>query len=126
MAKLVNLLCIFFFYLKMCSTLQLSKVESSTTMWVKIRNILFLLKLVIFIFILLFFFFSDILPDNCENLLLSFANKTAKFTQCIITNARPITVCENCVKEYKNVVTEYEHIQNVSIVIKLVYYIIIA
>lgn len=54
---------------------------------------------------------ADVLPDGCEDLLQLYANETAKFTLCVITNARPITVCENCVNEYNRVLTRYENIQ---------------
>ncbi|XP_027845323.1 osteopetrosis-associated transmembrane protein 1-like [Aphis gossypii] len=53
----------------------------------------------------------DVLPDGCQNLLQSFANETAKFTLCVVTNARPITVCEKCVNEFNQVFKRYEEIQ---------------
>lgn len=53
----------------------------------------------------------DVLPDGCQNLLQSFANETARFTLCVVTNARPITVCEKCVNEFNQVFKRYEEIQ---------------
>jgi len=63
--------------------------------------------------------FSDVLPDGCQNLLQSFANETARFTLCVVTNARPITVCEKCVNEFNQVFKRYEEIQKVRKVVKL-------
>lgn len=67
------------------------------------------------IFIVVYFDCRNILPDGCKDLLLLFANDTAKFTHCVITNARPITVCKNCVHEYYQVLGRYENIQKVRI-----------
>ncbi|XP_026822617.1 osteopetrosis-associated transmembrane protein 1-like [Rhopalosiphum maidis] len=53
----------------------------------------------------------DVLPDGCQSLLQSFANETARFTLCVVTNARPITVCEKCVNEFNQVFKRYEEIQ---------------
>ncbi|XP_050422122.1 osteopetrosis-associated transmembrane protein 1 isoform X2 [Adelges cooleyi] len=54
---------------------------------------------------------EEILPEGCEELLELFANDTAKFTMCVVTNARPIRICENCVNEYYQVKQRYENIQ---------------
>lgn len=84
MANFVIISCIYLFYLGACSPLVTDVVPNTSV---------------------------DILPDGCEDLLQLFANETAKFTLCVITNARPITVCENCVNEYNRVLTRYENIE---------------
>lgn len=74
----------------------------------------------IYVYLSILFFvvdsnYSDVLPDVCENRLQLFANETAKFTLCVITHARPITVCENCANEYHRVLERYEAIQKVTV-----------
>ncbi|XP_026465417.1 osteopetrosis-associated transmembrane protein 1-like [Ctenocephalides felis] len=79
------------------------------------------LKLVVLLFSLIFFKASHAEheiqeSDNttCHEKVLSFADTVAKFTKCSITNARPITFCENCVVDYINSVNEHKDILSSS------------
>ncbi|VVC43511.1 Osteopetrosis-associated transmembrane protein 1 precursor [Cinara cedri] len=86
MAKIIYLLYFYLFYFNTCFSLQSTDTKS-----------------------------IDVLPDVCENRLQLFANETANFTLCVITNARPITVCENCANEYYRVLERYEAIQKLHV-----------
>ncbi|CAH1117921.1 unnamed protein product [Phaedon cochleariae] len=45
--------------------------------------------------------------NNCTEIRNNFAIANANFTYCAIQHSRPITLCENCVDIYSNVVESY-------------------
>jgi hypothetical protein len=53
--------------------------------------------------------------ENCTLLKDSFANSTAEFISCAIYNSRPITMCENCVQQYINILEDYNNMKKVTI-----------
>lgn len=67
---------------------------------------------------------ENVLPDKCDTLLQLFANDTAKFTFCVLnhTRSKPMTMCENCVNEYNQVLEKYDTIQKVRIILFNIYY----
>jgi hypothetical protein len=51
--------------------------------------------------------------ENCTLLKDSFANSTAEFISCAIYNSRPITMCENCVQQYINILEDYNNMKKI-------------
>jgi hypothetical protein len=52
--------------------------------------------------------------QKCEELLMDYAALTANFTRCFIQHARPITVCQNCIDDYVQVLESYTNITEVN------------
>lgn len=51
---------------------------------------------------------------NCSIVLQEFAYHTSQFTLCSILHARPIKLCESCVKNFTNLQTSFEKIMKES------------
>ncbi|CAB3243068.1 unnamed protein product [Arctia plantaginis] len=49
-------------------------------------------------------------PMNCTTIVNAFAQYASDLTRCSIMYARPITLCENCIKEYMNFHTKYQEL----------------
>lgn len=53
-------------------------------------------------------------PKLCHELQIKFAKNAASFVQCAIINARPISVCLECVESYNSTVHSYQDLMEAS------------
>ncbi|CAG4938068.1 unnamed protein product [Colias eurytheme] len=54
-------------------------------------------------------------PEVCFEILKAFADSASNFTLCSIINARPIRLCENCVKHYVKFHDTYKELLNTAV-----------
>ncbi|XP_044752391.1 osteopetrosis-associated transmembrane protein 1 [Coccinella septempunctata] len=57
----------------------------------------------------LFLFVNSQADENCDHQLNAFATASSNFTACAIANSKPITLCEDCVETYIQVVESYQN-----------------
>ncbi|KAF7254060.1 Osteopetrosis-associated transmembrane protein 1 [Varanus komodoensis] len=52
---------------------------------------------------------SQLEPD-CRELLAGFANSSVRLTSCLIRNARPVTLCQNCYHQFRELKERFDNI----------------
>lgn len=51
------------------------------------------------------------LDPECKELLNAFANSSLKLASCLIQSARPVTLCQNCYRQFGEVMQQFENIE---------------
>lgn len=56
------------------------------------------------------------LEPECRELLSAFANSSVRLTGCFVRSARPVRLCQNCYRQYREVT---EQLQNITGTVKV-------
>ncbi|XP_070809680.1 osteopetrosis-associated transmembrane protein 1 [Pituophis catenifer annectens] len=54
------------------------------------------------------------LDPECKELLNAFANSSLRLASCLIQSARPVTLCQNCYRQFGEVMQQFENIENTT------------
>ncbi|XP_062980892.1 osteopetrosis-associated transmembrane protein 1 isoform X2 [Elgaria multicarinata webbii] len=53
---------------------------------------------------------GDLLEPDCRELLAGFANSSVRLTDCLVRSARPVTLCQNCYRQYRDLTERFDNI----------------